>query len=214
MRSRSEWQNDADHACAESAEAGTLYTASKRELLDAQSDVERATAAVASAEMAVVSAEAAVESARAAVSSAREELSAARDADERAAARAALSAAEADLSDARSQLMEARGALSAAQRELSNAERRLSDAERAVLDAQSKVDRAKGRIEELIDSARCARSSSEGADVPDGPARFADHFSAAREAWTSEREFFGTLIEQLQSSLTTLESAVEEANQA
>lgn len=212
MKLRSQWQHDVDDACAESISAGLEFSEAKREFQEAQAEVERAKLAVAEAERAGAAAEAAVKSAREAAAAAQAELRVSMDSEERTVARAALTAAVADLADTQQQLSATRSALSQAQRVLSDAKRRLSDAEQAVSNAQSKVDRSKARLKELMELARIARSKSEDANVPGGPTRFGDHFEVARETWTNERIFFTNLIEQLEGSLGSLASAVENAN--
>ena len=212
MKSRSDWQHDADNACADAAEAGSGYAQAKRELEDAREEVARATQAVAAANRAVESAEAGVRMARSALSSARAELRSAEDPHERASARTAVAAAEAELADAERRLSEARNSLGEAQRELDDAESRQSAAEQALSRAREHVNRATDRLEDLLESVQSARMRADSVQVAAGPQRFPGHFDAAKEAWAGEVSFYNDLAGQLESALSSLASEVEAAD--
>jgi hypothetical protein len=211
-RSRTEWQNDADSACAEAADAAADYSRAKDELELARDEQVAAQEAVEAARQEVEAAKAAVASAKASLASAQEELrrvQADREASsaDKAAAREAVEAAREELSNAERELSEALEHLNQAQQELSEAERRVAETDRAFSAARQHVSDARSRLENVTSSAEDGLSKAEAARVPGGPARFSSHFTAAREHRHEETDFFRNLIDELNGALAELSNA-------
>ncbi len=211
-KSKQEWQNEVESACAEAGGASDNYAQAKDELESARDAEVSARQEVVSAEREVESAKATVSLAKQTLASAQEELrlvQADREAssEEKAAARETVKAAREELSNAERELSEAQKHLNQAQQKMSEAERRVAEAGRAFAAAEQSVSDARSRLESITSSAEDGLSQAGAARVPDGPARFSSHFTAARTHRDEETDFFRNLVDELNGALADLNNA-------